>query len=113
MRSHPRRGDVHWVSLDPVQGTEIGKTRPAVVLSNDACNRFGTRVVVVPLTSNVESLYPGEAIVSVEGTQARVLGDQLRSVDRRRVRGRVARLTVEQLREVETAVRVTLGFVPS
>ena len=113
MRGFPRRGDVHWVSLDPVRGTEIGKTRPAVVLSNNACNRFGARVVVVPLTSNIASLYPGEAIVSVEGTQARVLGDQIRSVDRRRVQGRVARLTVEESRDVETAVRVTLGFVPT
>ena len=110
MKGYPRRGDVHWVSLDPVRGTEIGKTRPAVVLSNDACNRFGARVVVVPLTSNIESLYPGEAIVSVEGTRARVLGDQIRSLDRRRVRGRVARLTGDGLRDVETAVRVTLGF---
>ena len=113
MRGFPRRGDVHWVSLEPVRGTEIGKTRPAVVLSNNACNRFGTRVVVVPLTSNLESLYPGEAIVSVEGTQARMLGDQIRSVDRRRVRGHVARLTAEEFRDVETAVRVTLGFVPT
>lgn len=110
MRGYPHRGDVHWVSLDPVRGTEIGKTRPAVVISNDACNRFGTRVVVVPVTSNVESLYPGEAIVAVQGKQTRVLGDQIRSLDRSRVRGRLARLTVDELRDVEAAVRVTLGF---
>ena len=109
---HPRRGDVHWVSLDPAQGTEIRKTRPAVVLSNDACNRFGARVVVVPLTSNIESLYPGEAIVSVRGREARALGDQIRSIDRRRLRSRIARLTGEELRDVETAVRVTLGLDP-
>ena len=112
MKGYPHRGDVHWVSLDPARGTEIGKTRPAVVISNDACNRFGTRVVVVPLTSNVESLYPGEAIVSVRGKRTRALGDQMRSLDQRRVRGRLARLTVEELAEVEAAVRVTLGFDP-
>lgn len=112
VEGHPRRGDVYWVSLDPAQGTEIRKTRPAVVLSNDACNRFGSRVVVVPLTSNVASLYPGEAIVSVEGREARALGDQIRSLDRRRLRTRIARLAVEELRDVETAVRVTLGFDP-
>ena len=112
MKGYPRRGDVYWVSLDPVRGTEIGKTRPAVVVSNDACNRFGTRVVVVPVTSNVESLYPGEAIVSVKGKRTRVLGDQIRSLDRSRVRGRLARLTVEEIVEVEAAVRVTLGFDP-
>jgi hypothetical protein len=49
----PRRGDVFWVNLDPVVGTEIRKTRPA--LSNDSCNRYGTRVVVLPITSNTVS----------------------------------------------------------
>lgn len=112
IEDHPRRGDVHWVSLDPAQGTEIRKTRPAIVLSNDACNRFGTRVVVVPLTSNIESLYPGEAIVSLKGREARALGDQIRSLDRRRLRGRIARLTADELRDVETAICVTLGFDP-
>jgi hypothetical protein len=52
----PRRGEVYWVNLDPVVGSEIGKTRPAVIVSNDSCNRYGTRVVVLPITSNVESL---------------------------------------------------------
>ena len=112
MKGYPHRGDIHWVSLDPLRGTEIGKTRPAVVISNDACNRFGTRVVVVPLTSNVESLYPGEAVISVKGKRTRVLGDQIRSLDRRRLRGRLARLDMNDLLEVETAVRVTLGFDP-
>lgn len=112
MKAYPRRGDIHWVSLDPVRGAEIGKTRPAVVISNDACNRFGTRVVVVPLTSNVESLYPGEAIVSVAGKRTRALGDQIRSLDRQRLRGRLARLTADEVVEVEAAVRVTLGFDP-
>jgi mRNA interferase MazF len=51
---------VHWVNLDPVVGSEIRKTRPAVVVSNDSCNRYGTRIVVLPITSNVDSQYPGE-----------------------------------------------------
>ena len=76
----PRRGDVYWVTLDPVVGTEIRKTRPAVVVSNDSCNRYGKRVVVLPITSNVSSLYPGEAMVSVKRKPGRALGDQIRNV---------------------------------
>jgi mRNA-degrading endonuclease toxin of MazEF toxin-antitoxin module len=53
MSRPPRRGDVFRVNLDPVVGTEIRKTRPAVVVSNDSCNRNGARVVVLPITSNV------------------------------------------------------------
>ena len=67
--------------LDPVVGSEILKTRPAVIVSNDSCNRYGVRVVVLPITSNVESLYPGEARVEVKGKPGRALGDQI-PVDR-------------------------------
>lgn len=82
MSRAPRRGDVYWVVLDPVVGTEIRKTRPAVIVSNDSCNRHGTRVVVLPITGHVDSLYPGEALVEVKGKRGRALGDQIRSIDR-------------------------------
>jgi mRNA interferase MazF len=91
-------------------GTEIRKTRPAVVVSNDSANAFGTRVVVLPVTSNVSSLYPGEALVRVAGKPCRVLGDQVRSVDKRRLRGRVGSLSREDLRAVEEALRITLDL---
>jgi mRNA interferase MazF len=107
-----RRGDVVWVALDPTQGSEIRKTRPAVVISNDSCNRYGSRVVVLPVTSNVGSLYPGEARIELAGKPARVLGDQIRSVDKRRLRSRVGRLRQDELRDVEDAVRITLGLWP-
>ena len=109
----PRRGDVVWVRLDPVVGTEIKKTRPAVVVSNDSCNRHGARVVVVPVTSNVETLYPGEALVEIRGRKGRVLGDQIRSIDRARLRGRVQRLTGDEMDRVDEALRVTLSLYAS
>lgn len=84
----PRRGDVFWVNLDPVIGTELRKTRSAVVLSNDSCNRYRARVVVLPITSNIDSLYPGEAMIEVKGRQGRALGDQIRSIDKRRLKAR-------------------------
>lgn len=108
--SRPRRGDVYWVALDPSMGTEIRKTRPAVVVSNDSANAFGTRVVVLPVTSNVSSLFPGEALVTVSGKRCRVLGDQVRSVDKRRLRGRVGSLSREDLRAVDGALRITLDL---
>ena len=110
MKRTPRRGEVWWVALDPALGTEIRKTRPAIVVSNDSCNRFGSRVVVVPVTGNVESLYPGEAVVEISGKPARALGDQIRSVDRARLRTRLAVLSAEELRLVVDALRVTLDI---
>jgi len=106
----PRRGDVYWVNLDPVVGSEIRKTRPAVVVSNDSCNRYGTRVVVLPITSNVGSLYPGEAMVDIKGKPGRALGDQIRSIDKRRLKARVARLTADEMSRVDEALAITLNL---
>ena len=111
VRNAPHRGDVYWVALDPALGTEIRKTRPAVVISNDSCNRYGSRVVVLPVTSNVESLYPGEARIEVRGEPGRVLGDQIRSIDKTRLRSRIGRLTKQELLSVENAVQITLDLL--
>lgn len=112
MRSSLRRGDIVWVHLDPTRGTEIKKTRPAVLISNDSCNQYGARVVVLPVTSNVDSLYPGEALIQIKGRPSRVLGDQIRSVDKSRIGSRIATLAPAELAAVEEAVRVTLGMHP-
>jgi mRNA interferase MazF len=110
MSRPPRRGDVYWVSLDPVAGTEIRKTRPAVIVSNDSCNRYGTRVVVLPITSNIDSLYPGEALIEVKGKQGRVLGDQIRSIDKSRLKARLSTLSAAEMGRVEDALAITLGL---
>ncbi len=110
MSRMPRRGDLVWVALDPTLGTEIKKTRPAVVISNDSCNTYGGRIVVLPITSNVDSLYPGEALIQLKGKPGRVLGDQIRSIDKSRLRSRIGTLTAEELDAVEEAVLITLGF---
>ena len=110
MNRPPRRGDVYWVNLDPVVGTEIRKTRPAVIVSNDSCKRHGTRLMVLPITSNVDSLYPGEAMVEVKGKRGRALGDQIRSIDKVRLKARVSTLTAEEMSHVDEALAVTLDL---
>jgi mRNA interferase MazF len=110
VKTEPRRGDIYWVALDPVVGTEISKTRPAVIVSNDSCNTYGARVVVLPITSNVSSLYPGETLIEVDGKPSRALGDQIRSIDKARLRSRLGRLSQDELLAVEAAIRITLGL---
>ena len=72
-----------------------------------------TRVVVLPVTSHVESLYPGEARIRLKGVPARGLGDQIRSIDKSRLRSRMAVLTRDELTDVKTALRITLGLGPT
>lgn len=110
MMRGPRRGDVYWVNLDPVVGTEIRKTRPAVVVSNDSCNRHGTRVVVLLVTGNTDSLYPGKALIAVQGEMSRVLGDQIRPVDKSRLGTRVSTLSAQELARVDEALATTLAL---
>lgn len=110
MSRSPKRGDVYWVNLDPVMGTEIRKTRPAIIVSNDSCNRYGTRVVILPVTSNTDSVYPGEALVEVKGKSGRALGDQIRSIDKTRLKARLGRLTTDEMSRVDEALAITLGL---
>lgn len=81
-----------------------------MIVSNNSCNAFGSRVVVLPLTSQVDSLYPGEALITVDGKPARALGDQIRSLDKSRLRARIETLSQDELAAVDDAIRVTLSL---
>lgn len=79
-----RRGDVYWVHLDPARGTEIRKTRPALVVSPDDMNEILPRVIVAPLTSKGQPL-GCRPEVRFKGKRARILLDQIRTVDKQRL----------------------------
>ena len=109
---HPRRGKVWWVGFGPSVGGETQKRRPAVVVSNDAANRHLNRLQVVPITSNVGRLFPSEAYITLGGEQCKAMADQLATVSKERLGGRLGRLETADLRGVERAIRVQLGLEP-
>lgn len=105
-----KRAEVWWVNFDPSVGTEIRKKRPAVILSNDLSNKHLTRLQVVPLTTNVENLYPSEAYVTLNGKQNKAMGDQLTTVSKQRLDKKVGKLSDKDMEAVERAVKLQLGF---
>lgn len=106
------RGEVWWVQFDPAVGSEIRKRRPGIILSNSAANRHLSRVVVVPITSNVERVYPSEALITVTGRAAKAMADQIMAADKSRLHERMAVLSREDLAAVEDAVTLHLGMSP-
>jgi mRNA interferase MazF len=105
-----KRGEVWWVEFDPSVGTEIKKTRPAVIVSNDAANRNLATVVVVPLTSNTDKTYPGEAVVVIAGQASKAMADQIMAADKARLKSQLASLVKADLLAVEDAIKVHLGL---
>ncbi len=107
---HPRRGEVWWVSFDSSVGGEIRKTRPALILSNNAANVALNRVIVIPLTSQTAKLYPGEAMVTLNGEQRKAMADQIVTASKQRLRDKLGSLPLADIAAVEQAVLLQLGI---
>jgi mRNA interferase MazF len=105
------RGDVLWVNFEPSLGGEIKKTRPAIIVSNNAANTHLNRVQVVPITSNTDRFYPGEALVSINGEKRKAMADQLTTVSKQRLGSRVGVLGSEDIARVEAAIAVELALI--
>lgn len=86
-----RRGEVHWVNLDPTVGTEIKKMRPALVVSPDDMNAALPRIIVAPITSKGQALGCRPEL-EFQGKPARILLDQIRCVDKGRLAGKLGEM---------------------
>ncbi len=109
-----KRGDVYLVSLDPVVGSETGKTRPAIVAQNDLANRSSPTVTVIPITSRTDRVFPFQVrLPAGEGGLERAgkaLCEQIRTVSRQRLKRRLGRLPPERMREIRAALDRHLWF---
>ena len=86
------------------------KTKPAIIVSNDAANRNLSRVVVIPITSNAGRQYPGEALVTIAGKPGKAMADQIMTADKTRLKSQLDTLSKADMLEKENAIRVHLGM---
>ncbi|MBC7679541.1 MAG: type II toxin-antitoxin system PemK/MazF family toxin [Pseudorhodobacter sp.] len=114
-----RRGDICIIDLEPIRGTEANKSRPAVIVSNDGANGTATRLgrgvlTIVPVTSNVDRVYPFQVLLPAESTglsiDSKAQAEQVRSIDVARVQRRVGSVLGELMHELDDALRLHLAL---
>lgn len=110
----PKRGEIWLVSLEPIVGHEIGKTRPGLIISNDRNNQFAETITVLPLTSQIGEIYPFEVLLSKEETglplDSKVKSNQIRTIDKKRLIKFLTKAPEERIREIEQALLIHLGI---
>ena len=114
MRKAIRRGDLFYADLNPVVGSEQGGSRPVLVIQNDVGNHFSPTVVAAAITSRKakNSLPTHILLENVPGLAptSLLLLEQLRTIDRKRLRGYIGRISKEKMLEVDAALAISIGI---
>lgn len=114
MRKAIRRGDLFYADLNPVVGSEQGGIRPVLVIQNDVGNHFSPTVVAAAITSRKakNSLPTHILLENVPGLAptSLLLLEQLRTIDRKRLRGYIGRISKEKMLEVDAALAISIGI---
>lgn len=112
---HPKRGEIYLVNFDPTMGSEIRKTRPALIIQNDIANLYSPVTIVAALSSQYDKkIFPTEVLLEPpEGgirEQSVVLLNQVRTIDKQRLVKKIGIVTLRTMHQVDCAIQISLGI---
>ena len=102
------RGDIYWVDLNPTIGSEINKRRPCVLVGASSINQARHTVVVVPLSTSSKARSPITILVSCLGKQVTAVCDQIRTIDKTRLKDHAGSLSTKDLNALDEGLRQVL-----
>lgn len=114
LKKYPERGEIYLVCLDPTIGSEINKTRPALIISNDINNQAAQTVTVIPITSGTKKVYPFETLLSSQEyglpKSSKAKCNQIRTIDKKRLVKSLGKVSKKELKEIEDSLSIHLGM---
>jgi mRNA interferase MazF len=115
MKNVIRRGDIFWADLGPVKGSEQAKTRPVLTIQNDVGNAYSPVTIIACITSNLARKdYPTNVFISAKETglasDSVVLLNQIRTVDKSRLKRRIGHVPDHKMLEVDESLKISLGI---
>ena len=114
LKKYPERGEIYLVCLDPTIGSEINKTRPALIISNDINNQVAETITVIPITSSTETVYPFETLLYSQESglskNSKAKCNQIRTIDKKRLVKSIGKVSIKKLKEVEDSLLIHLGM---
>src|SRR6056297_12781 len=111
-----KRGDVYYADLNPVVGSEQGGVRPVLVIQNDIGNRYSPTVIVAAITSKIEKAkLPTHIEIPADRSNLNrdsvILLEQIRTIDKKRLKRKVTHLNADILEKVDEAIEISLGLI--
>jgi mRNA interferase MazF len=107
-----KRGNIYLANLNPTVGSEINKTRPVIVISNNINNQYSNTITILPVTSNTTSIYPFEVFLPAGSANlpknSKAKADQIRTIDKERLIREIGSLSGELVKDIEEAIKIHL-----
>jgi len=104
-----KRYDIYLVNLDPTIGSEISKTRPCVVISDNLMNKFLNTIVVCPLTTKLHPLWRSRIQIECSNKAAEIAIDQIRTISTQRLIKKIDKLSMEKFKELRLLINEMYG----